>query len=305
MSARIVVVGSLNTDLVLRMERAPRAGETLQGHDFATLPGGKGANQAVACARMGASVAMVGRVGADANGRAPVDGLAADGIDVTQVDELPGIHTGVAMIWVEDDGQNRIVLVPGANGAMDQASIRQCGRLIDGAMMLVVQLEVPMPVVQAAVERAKGAGVKVLMNPAPAQSLPEALWAQIDILVVNESEASVLSGAVVEDPASAAIAGATLRKRGPDCVLVTLGGQGVVIVDGAGSRFARARVVQAVDTTAAGDTFIGAVATALCEGRTLDDAVDFGQAASAVCVTRRGAQASIPYRRELTNERAS
>ena len=236
MSARIVVVGSLNTDLVVRVARAPLAGETLHGGEFATLPGGKGANQAVACARMGASVAMVGRVGADAHGGALVDGMTADGIDVTQVAALPGIHTGIAMIWVEDDGQNRIVLAPGANGAMDEASIRQSGRLIDGAMMLIVQLEVPMPVVQAAVARAKRAGVKVLLNPAPAQSLPESLWAQIDILVVNESEAAVLTGAIVDDPDSGAVAGATLRKRGPDCVLVTLGAKGVVVVDSDGSR---------------------------------------------------------------------
>lgn len=299
MNARIVVVGSLNTDFVLRMERAPNAGETLPGHDFALLPGGKGANQAVACARMGASVAMVGRVGADAHGKALLDGLARDGIDVTHVDALPGLHTGVAMVWVEDDGQNRIVLAAGANGAMDQAGIRQASGLIEGAVMLVVQLEVPLPVVQAAVACAHRAGVKVLLNPAPAQSLPESLWSQIDILVVNETEAALLAAAVVDDPVSGAIAGSTLRSRGPGCVLVTLGAQGVVVVDGAGSRFAAARVVQAVDTTAAGDTFIGALAAALCEGRSLDDAVALGQAASAVCVTRPGAQASIPHRREL------
>jgi ribokinase len=301
MTARIVVVGSLNTDLVLFMDRAPRAGETLHGHDFATLPGGKGANQAVACARMGAQVAMVGRVGTDANGKMLVDGLAADGIDVSQVAALTGTHTGVAMIWVEGDGQNRIVLAPGANGALDSNGIESAGRSIDDAMMLIVQLEVPMPVVQAAIERAKRSGVRVLMNPAPAQRLPDSLWAQIDILVVNESEAAMLSDVPVDDPASGATAGTALRARGPDRVLVTLGAQGVVVVDGQGVRYAPARVVQAVDTTAAGDTFIGAVATALCEGRTLDDAVALGQAAGAVCVTRAGAQTSIPYRRELTD----
>ena len=283
----------------MRMARAPNGGETLPGHDFATLPGGKGANQAVACARMGASVAMVGRVGDDANGRVLLDGLAADAIDAAQVAALRDTYTGVAMIWVEDDGQNRIVLAPGANGLMDAAGVEQAGALIDAAAMLIVQLEVPMLAVQAAIERAHRAGVTVLMNPAPALSLPEPLWSRIDILVVNESEAALLSSVAVSDPASAAIAGATLRARGPDRVLVTLGAQGVVAVDGAGSRYTPAQVVRAVDTTAAGDTFIGALAAALCEGQALDAAIALGQAASALCVTRHGAQASIPYRREL------
>lgn len=295
----IVVVGSLNMDLVMRMDRAPSGGETLPGHDFATLAGGKGANQAVACARMGARVAMVGRVGADANGELLRSALAADGIDTTEVDALTTAHTGVAMIWVEDGGQNRITLAAGANGLLDAAGVERAAVLIDAATMLIVQLEVPMAAVEAAVARAHRAGVTVLMNAAPAMALSASLWPQIDILVVNESEATALSDVAVVDPASAARAGVTLRERGPDRVLVTLGAQGVVVVDAGGARHAPARPVQAVDTTAAGDTFIGALAAALCEGRTLDEAVALGQAASALCVTRCGAQASIPYRHEL------
>jgi ribokinase len=299
MSATIVVVGSLNMDLIMRMDRVPAGGETLPGRDFATLPGGKGANQAVACARMGARVAMVGRVGADANGEVLRSALAADGIDVGEVDALTTVHTGVAMVWVEEGGENRIALAAGANGLMDAAGVERGAALIDAASMLIVQLEVPMPAVEAAVARAHRAGVTVLMNAAPAAALPASLWPQIDILVVNESEAAVLSDIAVLDPASAATAGVNLRERGPDRVLVTLGAQGVVVVDASGTRHAPARPVQAVDTTAAGDTFIGALAAALCEGRALDDAVALGQAASALCVTRRGAQASIPYRHEL------
>jgi len=299
MSATIVVVGSLNMDLVMRMDRAPAGGETLPGRDFATLPGGKGANQAVACARMGAQVSMVGRVGADANGEVLRSALAADGIDAAEVEALAAAHTGVAMIWVEDGGQNRIALASGANGLLDAAGVERAAALIDAATMLIVQLEVPMATVEAAVARAHRAGVTVLMNAAPAAALPSSLWPQIDILVVNESEAAVLSDIAVVDPASAATAGVSLRERGPDRVLVTLGAQGVVVVDAGGARHAPARPVQAVDTTAAGDTFIGALAAALCEGRSLDDAVALGQAASALCVTRRGAQASIPYRHEL------
>jgi len=299
MSVTIVVVGSLNMDLVMRMDRAPAGGETLTGHDFATLPGGKGANQAVACARMGARVAMVGRVGADANGELLRSALAADGIDVSEVDALTAAHTGVAMIWVEEGGQNRIVLASGANGLLDAGAVERAAALIDAATMLIVQLEVPMATIEDAVARVHRAGGTVLMNAAPAAALPASLWPQIDILVVNESEAAMLSDIAVVDPVSAATAGANLRERGPDRVLVTLGAQGVVVVDAGGTRHAPARPVQAVDTTAAGDTFIGALAAALCEGRTLDDAVALGQAASALCVTRRGAQASIPYRREL------
>ncbi|HEY4067100.1 MAG TPA: ribokinase, partial [Burkholderiaceae bacterium] len=247
----IVVVGSLNMDLVVRMPRAPGGGETLTGHDFATLPGGKGANQAVACARMGAEVAMVGRVGADANGAALRASLAADGIDSSRVETVEAIATGVAMIWVEDDGQNRIVLAPGANGSMRPADIERAGALIDRARMLIVQLEVPVAAVQAAVARARQAGVTVLMNPAPAAPLPDALWPQIGILVLNESEASALAGLPVRDAADAGRAAAALRERGPDRVLVTLGAQGVVVADTQGVRHAPAQVVEAVDTTAA------------------------------------------------------
>jgi ribokinase len=296
---RVVVAGSLNMDLVLRMARAPAAGETLPGHGFATLAGGKGANQAVACARMGAQVAMVGRVGADANGRALLDALAADGIDAAEVEALPAEATGVAIIWVEDDGQNRIALAAGANGRLDAAGVERAGALIDAAAMLIVQLEVPMAAVQAAVARAHRAGVTVLLNPAPAAPLPESMWAQIDILVLNETEATAYAGLDVVDPNSAAEAGALLRAKGPDRVLVTLGAQGVVVVDGGGARHTPAKKVKAVDTTAAGDTFIGALAAALCEGQTLNAAVALGQAAGSLCVTRPGAQASIPYRREL------
>jgi ribokinase len=299
MTSSIVVVGSLNMDLIMRMHHAPIGGETVPGIDFSMLPGGKGANQAVACARMGAQVAMVGRVGIDPNGDVLKAGLAADGIDAREVKGLASTHTGVASIWVEDDGQNRIVLAPGANGLLDPASVARAHTLIDMAGMLILQLEVPMAAVQAAAERAFAAHVPVLLNPAPAAPLPDALWAQIDILVLNESEAAAYVNQPVVDPNSAAEAGRILRARGPDRVLVTLGAQGVVVVDGAGARHSPARKVTAIDTTAAGDTFIGALAAALCEGQSLDDAVELGQAASALCVTRRGAQTSIPYRRQL------
>jgi ribokinase len=254
---------------------------------------------------MGANVIMVGRVGIDPNGDVLKAGLAADGVDAREVRGLASTHTGVASIWVEDDGQNRIVLAPGANGLLDAASVARANTMIDMAAMLVVQLEVPIPAVQAAINRAFAAHVPVLLNPAPAAPLPESIWAQIDILVLNESEATAYAGMDVVDPNSAAAAGSLLRAKGPDRVLVTLGAQGVVVVDGAGARHTAAKKVKAVDTTAAGDTFIGALATALCEGQSLDDAVTLGQAAAALCVTRRGAQTSIPYRRQIASATAS
>ena len=295
----IVVVGSLNMDLVMRTPRVPVGGETLHGHEFATLPGGKGANQAVACARLGGKVCMIGQVGDDGFGQTLRAGLAADGIDVAGVKQTSAVGTGVAMILVEDIGQNRIVLAPGANGTLTPADIDAQGAVIAAAALLVVQLEVPLPVVQRALALARAAGVPVLLNPAPAAELPDELWSQVDILVPNESEASLITGLNVSDLASAFAAARLLRSRGVACVLVTLGANGVALVDDRGERHLPAQMVKAVDSTAAGDTFIGGFAAGLIEGLSVDDAAALGQRASALCVTRHGAQPSIPYRREL------
>ncbi len=295
----VVVIGSLNMDLVMRTPRVPVGGETLHGHEFSTLPGGKGANQAVACARLGAKVAMIGQVGNDGFGTTLRDGLAADGIDTSGVLQTSAVGTGVAMILVEDIGQNRIVLAAGANGALTPADIDAHAARIGGAAMLVLQLEVPMPVVQRAIGIAHAAGVPVLLNPGPASPLPEAVWSQIDILVPNESEATLLSGVEVSDATSAYAAAKVFRQRGVKCVLITLGANGVAVIDDAGERHLPAHVVKAVDTTAAGDTFIGGLSAGLVEGLAMDDAVALGQRASALCVTRHGAQPSIPYRREI------
>jgi ribokinase len=295
----IVVVGSLNMDLVMRTPRVPVGGETLSGHGFSTLPGGKGANQAVACARLGAQVSMVGQVGDDGFGKTLRDGLVADGIDVSGVKQTSAVGTGVAMILVEDIGQNRILLAAGANGALTAADIDAQSAVIEGGAMLVIQLEVPLHVVRHAIRTAHAAGVPVLLNPGPAAPLPDEIWSQVDILVPNETEASLLSGIAVSDAASAYAAARVFRQRGIAWVLVTLGEQGVAVVDDGGERHFPARVVNAVDTTAAGDTFIGGLCAGLVEGMSLDAAVSLAQRASALCVTRHGAQPSIPYRREL------
>jgi len=293
------VVGSLNIDLVMRTPRLPEPGETLAGHDFRALPGGKGANQAVACARMGGRVVMVGQVGADPYGASLRQGLDRDGIGTALVRQAPAAETGVAVILVEDNGQNRILLAPGANGALRPEDLEEAAGTIRDAALLITQLEVPLPVVARAIAIAHEAGVPVLLNPAPGAALPDELLAQVDILVPNETEAGLLCGMPVGDPASAFRAGRELQRRGVGWVLVTLGARGVAVLDEAGERHFPACAVQALDTTAAGDTFIGALASALVEGQSLDAAVALGQRASALCVTRAGAQPSIPFRHEL------
>lgn len=291
----IVVVGSLNMDLVLRVPHAPGAGETLLGRSIASLPGGKGANQAVGCARQGARVRMAGCVGADAHGQALREALEQDGIDTAGLQTVDTAPTGTALVMVEDDGQNRIVVVPGANDCVriDAAAL---ARQLDGAAFLVAQFETPPDQVALAIGVAHRAGCKVLLNPSPVQSFADALWPQIDTLVVNEVEASALSGRPTDDLPQVAAAARALRGRGVARVVVTLGARGAVAADAAGARHHPAPVVQAVDTTAAGDTFLGALATALGEGRALDDAVRLGIRAAALCITRPGAQPSIPLR---------
>jgi ribokinase len=295
----IVIIGSLNMDLVMRTPRMPESGETLLGRDFRTVPGGKGANQAVACARLGGRAVLVGRVGADGFGRTLREGLVRDGVDVARLGTCANVGTGVAVILVEDSGQNRILLAAGANGELDAGDLDRAGDLIRSAAMVVLQLEVPLETVVHAVDLARAAGVPVLLNPAPARPLPEGFLARISLLVLNETEATLLAGLPVSDPPTALEAGRRLLAQGTGAVLVTLGAQGVAVVDNTGARHHPAHAVTAVDTTAAGDTFIGGLAVALGEGRTLDEAVALGQRASALCVTRPGAQPSIPHRREL------
>jgi ribokinase len=293
MTPEIVVFGSMNMDLVVRVARAPRGGETLQGLSFMTNPGGKGANQAVACARHGARVAMVGCVGEDDDfGQALRDALAADGIATTHVRTVPG-STGVAVVMVDDAGENRITIIPGANHLVKADPQALAGHY------LLLQCEVTMPEVVLAARIMRGKGSTVVMNPAPVCRLPDELWSLVDILVMNEIEAAELADRPVNDPASAAAAAWSLRRRGPSTAIVTLGSQGVVVADDAGCRHFAAVPVRVVDTTAAGDTFIGAMCAARVAGLSTDAAVMRGIQAATLCVTRAGAQASIPRRHEL------
>jgi ribokinase len=294
---RIAVVGSLNMDLVVRAPRFAQPGETLTGHRFLTVPGGKGANQAVAAQRLGGTVAMVGCVGEDAFGLAMAQGLADEGIDVTRVDVRGGEASGVALITVDDAGENSIVVVPGANGTLGEADIVLADAVIAGAKVLLLQLEVPMAAVLAAARRAREIGAVVVLNAAPAAAVPDALLALVDYLVVNETELFSLAGAGATDLPSAV---ATLRARGARTIVVTLGATGarLIPVDG-DALMVRAYTVDVVDSTAAGDAFVGAFGVALAEGADDATALRRGNAAGALAVTRAGAQPSLPTRAEL------
>jgi ribokinase len=286
-------------DLVARAPHLPVPGETISGKGFSTVPGGKGANQAVAAARLGARTAMVGCVGDDDLGSRLLAGLDADGIDRSGVRRVAG-PSGVALIVVDDQGRNGIVVVPGANGEVSPADVDRQEPAIAGARVVALQLEIPLAAVAHAALRARALGRTVVLNPAPAQPLPAELVAAADYLVPNEIEAAMLVGTAADTPARAIEAGRALRARGAGVVIVTLGEKGVAAVTADGAAHHPARPVKAVDSTAAGDTFIGGLCAALAAGRTLGDAIDYAQAAAALSVTRPGAQPSIPWAREVT-----
>ncbi|OLS63272.1 ribokinase [Pseudomonas putida] len=295
MQGRVVVVGSLNMDLVVRAGRLPQAGETLAGDSFFTVPGGKGANQAVAAARLGAQVAMVGCVGDDAYGRQLLAGLCAEGIDCQAVEEVAGVSSGVALIVVDAASQNAIVIVAGSNGHLLPPSIERFDALLQASDVVVCQMEVPPQTVAFTLARARALGKTVILNPAPASGpLPGEWLGNIDYLIPNESEAAALAGLPVHDQSSAQLAAGHLCDLGLARVIVTLGAQGALLVTGQASEHFAAPVVQALDTTAAGDTFVGAFAAALARGCSEREAVAFGQRAAAISVTRAGAQPSIP-----------
>ena len=300
---KITIVGSVNMDLVFRTPRMPAPGETLSGHQFLQVPGGKGGNQAVAAARQGAQVRLLARVGGDGLGQQLRTSLEADGVDTTDLLALPGMASGVAGIFVDDAGQNSIVVAPGANAALTQADVAAAAESIQSAQFLICQLESPLASVASAIALAHKAGVTVVFNPTPVQALSDALLAQVDYLVVNEIEAAQLSGVAVHDEASARQAAQILLGRGTKTVLLTMGAQGVLSAStsGDGLRVALhpAFSVPVADTTAAGDTFVGTFVAGLGAGLALVDACRQAQAAAALCVTRLGAQSSIPHHGEV------
>ncbi len=294
MADRIVVVGSLNMDLVVHASRHPQPGETILGSEFHTFPGGKGANQAVAAARLGGQVAMVGRVGRDDFGDALLHALSQDRVDTVHVLRDADSPTGCALITVDAAGQNTIVVVPGANGRLAAGEVFEAEEAFRGAAVLLVQLECPLPTVGRALELARDHGLRTVLNPAPAQPLEPALLFNVDYLVPNETELALLAGTD-----SSADAVHRLHRLGVRCIVVTLGDRGVLVSDERGEVHLPAHRVVPVDTTAAGDAFVGAFAVALTEGRTVEQAAAWGNAAGALAVTRRGAQPSLPTQAEL------
>lgn len=299
MKPQICVVGSVNMDLVFRTPRMPAVGETLHGHEFRQIPGGKGANQAVAAARQGADVRFIGAVGDDGFGDFSQQSLSADGISLTHLSRIPGVATGVAGILVEDNGSNSIVLAAGANASLTPAHIDAAAADIRSAQILLCQLETPLNTVTQAIATARAAGVRVILNPAPAQDLSPELLAQVDYLILNETEAGQLSGIAVTDNTSAQAASEKLLSMGVGQVLLTMGGHGAQITQAGLSQFIPAIRVDVVDTTAAGDTFVGAFAVGIANGLSLLEASQEAQYTAALTVTKLGAQTSIPQRAEV------
>jgi len=295
----IVVLGSSNTDMIIRVPRIPRAGETLLGGEFLTAAGGKGANQAVGAARAGGKVALIARVGSDTFGDQAIAGLRRDGVDVSYVFRDKFAASGVALIFVAKEGENSIAVAGGANAKLAPADVRKAARVIRSAAWLVAQLETPLATVIAAAEAAVKAGVPVILNPAPARPLPNSLLKLISILTPNETEAELLTGIEVNDEAAAAKACARLRSRGVRTVILTLGPRGAFLAEANRQQLVPGFKVKAVDSTAAGDIFNGALSVALAEGKTLLDAVRFANAAGALSVTRLGAQPSAPTRADV------
>ena len=294
----VVVFGSINMDLVVRTPRLPAPGETLTGHTFFTAPGGKGANQAVACARLGVPTRMVGRVGDDLFGEQLRASLRSFGVQDDGVLTTPG-PSGVALIAVDDTAENTIVIVPGANGAVSIADIPRLERALDGARALLLQLEVPIETVVAAARAAHTRGVTVILDPAPALPLPDELYALADIITPNEHEATTLTGIAVHDDQGAIAAARALIARGARRVALKLGARGALTADAEGEQFWSPFTVTPVDTVAAGDAFNGGLAVALSEGRSFNEAIRWGLAAGALSVTRHGAQPSMPERNEV------
>jgi ribokinase len=293
-SGHIVVVGSLNMDLVVRAPHHPKPGETIIGSDFRTFPGGKGANQAVAAARLGATVKMIGRVGTDAFGESLLQTLAKDNVDTSHILRDSEAPTGIALITVDTAGQNTIVVASGANAQVTPEDVSWAEQIFAGASVLILQLECPLKAVTRAVELAREHGVRVVLNPAPAQPLDPKLLARVDYLVPNQTELALLTG--LDSMRDAA---RRLQDWGVRGIVLTLGEEGALVVEGNRETRIPPYPVTVVDTTAAGDAFVGAFAVALIHGRSTLDAGRWGNAAGALAVTRAGAQPSLPARAEL------
>ncbi|MHC4307557.1 MAG: ribokinase [Planctomycetota bacterium] len=298
--ARIAVVGSLNMDLVMRVSRIPKPGETILGaDDLQMIPGGKGANQAYASARLEAEVAMIGGVGGDAFGEQLINSLKNADVNTQHITRDSKASTGIALIVVEEGGQNSIVVSSGANGRITPSHVSRAESVIRSADLTLLQLEIPLPAVIKAAQCAKKHGVKVILNPAPAQQLPAELLSLTDILIPNETEAAMLSGYDVGTDEGIRLASSKLCQSGVKTIIMTRGSQGASLITENEIEHFPAFPIEPVDTTAAGDAFVGSFAVAFAEGKPLTEAVRYGNAAGALASAKPGAQPSMPGRDEL------
>jgi ribokinase len=301
MSSEILVIGSLNMDLVVQTSRLPQAGETLAGSEFHLIPGGKGANQAVAASRSGAKTHMIGCVGDDAFSEIMLESLRIANVDVKGVSQLSGISTGTATIIVEGGGENRIIIIPGANGRVTNDLVEQKWDLIARSDMVILQHEIPLTTIHSIIKNCQQKQIPVLLNPAPMYPIPMDILAALDTLVVNEAEAAALTGDSIKSFDTAKESARKIMQSGVKTVIITLGENGAILMDNKGYINHPGYKVAVIDTTAAGDTFVGGYSASITEGKSSTKALEYACAASAIAVMRLGAQTSIPTRVEVEN----
>lgn len=296
---KIVVIGSSNTDMVVQSHRLPSPGETVLGGQFIMNPGGKGANQAVAAAKLGGNITFITRIGDDVFGQEALKGLRSHGINTDFAGVDKNAPSGVALIMVDEEGENCISVALGANAAMQKTDIDNAGEVIGQASFVLIQLEIPIEVVKHAVALAEQKGVRVVLNPAPAQPLSDDTLSSLYVITPNETEAELLTGIKVENEKSAGMAAKVLNEKGVDIVVITMGAQGAYVLSNKEDQMIPCPIVKAVDTTAAGDTFNGALVVGFSEEMSLVDAIEFANMAASYSVTKMGAQASAPSRNDL------
>ncbi len=297
--ARLVVVGSSNVDMVVKTDHIPKAGETRLGGEFVMVPGGKGANQAVCAAKLGADVKLVARVGDDVFGECSLESFRNAGIDTTFVTKDPDYPSGVALITVDDHGENAIVVAPGANSALTPGDVDAAKDAISHADAVVLQLEIPQETVDHAIRLAKSLGTRVVLNPAPVRRVSTDILSDVDVLTPNEHEAAALLSSESFGASHAPAVARELLKLGVESVVITLGSEGAYVTGPHGAGLVPAIKVDAVDTTAAGDAFTASLACGLAEGKSLMEAAGFAAKVAAIAVTRMGAQSSMPTRKEV------
>ncbi len=298
----ITVIGSSNTDMVIKTSKLPAPGETILGGRFLMNTGGKGANQAVAAARLGGKVTFVGKIGDDIFGKKAVQQLEDEGINVDFVTVDPENPSGVALITVDRDAENSIVVAPGSNGTLSSADFDKALSVLDRSDFVLMQLEIPISTVEYIARLAALKQKKVILNPAPAATLSDELLRNLYLITPNETEVELLTGINVMDEQSALKAATQLHEKGVEVVIITMGAAGAFLLANGTSELIKAPKVEAIDTTAAGDTFNGALVVALSEGKTIQESIVFANKAAAISVTRIGAQSSVPYRKEISNE---